>query len=1081
MLRNKDKLQGTHFRWFTDHKSLIHLLKQPKLSVKQARWLEKIADFDFEIIYIEGKKNILADALSRIYEGNMPGAQQAMTEYTVLDSNKENLESRDLTRPLGTIPSLLLTAISTRSQLRKQTQNKTLDAPTSIQPLAKTVKRVVLRVKPPRSTTTTEPAAPQPAAQPTSSGNDSQRPASPSGATDIGSGAQKAPQAPSAANARTERVCNTSNRVLETEPLELPAEELERVVSPRLTDIVAEARPTLDFPSCLRGRYGEDKFFTNIMENPTQYRQFSIENGLVFKLEGGGPILCIPKVRINEKSAIEIVIDQAHSILAHLGASKTKAYLREQVWWPTMVADIARFCESCHHCKTGKPNNQKPFGILRPLPVPRRPWETIGIDFVGPLPPSKNRHGEFDCICNIVDLLTGMVHIEPAKTTYRAKDIAELVFERVYKLHGLPEHIVSDRDSLFTSQFWNQLNRLIGIKLKMSSAYHPQTDGSTERAQRTITQMIRMAVSPNQKDWVSKLPAVEFAINLARSETTGYAPFFLNHGRMPKPIIYNSPDNSEFEGIRVFAQRIKDAVESAHDAVLTQRVKSTRLANRHRRPAPFCKDDLVYISTKNLSIPKLRARKLVPKYIGPYLITRDFGNESFEVDLPPELKQKGVHPVFHASNLRIHIPNDDRLFPGRSLGQVTGLGDRSDEWAVEKIAGHAGKAPDVMFNVVWKAGDSTWVPLDQIRHLDALKAYLELQNAQNVEDLGPGIDKRTIENVQVEFNSIQLKFAHTDTHTMSDTPTEVSLAMRISTPSLCSNHRGNRPWKKYKKAPFEPKSKPTHSRLPSAMSFPGPHSFPPHLGKFDEPVKAPWTISEPSDPSMRYNFEIEELRDVQHFAKKIMLDDLPRHTAEDLPERYLTIRRLYNMYRSPIKMKPLPPLPPFANLEDNKINSQINRDANKRKNITKNIGEPPLLTISRSFPGRSDHRRLSQDLSILKSTEKRSSRKLRHEGPCAANVKKPRRPFTRTCANSTSAWQLRPSRVCPLHHPPLLLRLDREEFPPLPRKMNLQKTSFMMQSMHLCSATRPPRPRTRPRENLRKPSSMTRTLPSTWT
>ena len=324
-----------------------------------------------------------------------------------------------------------------------------------------------------------------------------------------------------------------------------------------------------------------------------------------------------------------------------------------------MIKDIAKYCDSCHTCKISKPNNQKPYGLLQPLPVPLRPWEGMGMDFVGPLPESKNRHGIFDMICTMIDLLTGMTHLAPLRQDYRAKQIAELVFDNVYKLHGLPKYIVSDCDSLFMSTFWDHLHELIGVKLRMSSAYHPQTDGSTERMNHTVSQMLRQCISPKQNDWVTKLPAIEFAINSARSETTGYAPFFLNYGRMPRPMLWNSAPANEFAAIRTFVQKTKDTIMSAHDSILQGRIKQSRQANRHRRPAPFVEGDLTYISTQNISLPKGRARKLAPKFIGPFKIIKDFGNNSFKIELPPELKRRGVHPVFHASLLRVHVPNDD--------------------------------------------------------------------------------------------------------------------------------------------------------------------------------------------------------------------------------------------------------------------------------------------------------------------------------------------------------------------------------------------------------------------------------------
>ena len=185
---------------------------------------------------------------------------------------------------------------------------------------------------------------------------------------------------------------------------------------------------------------------------------------------------------VNGRSIQEIVILHAHSILAHLGSQKTIAHLRDQVWWKDMNRDISKYCETCNVCKWSKLDNQRPYGQLNPLSIPSHPWESIGVDFVGPLPLSKDRNGEFDMIAVVIDWLTSMVHLVPSRQDYKAREMAELIFAEVYRLHGLPKSIVSDRDTLFTSTFWTHLHRLIRVELKMSSAYHPQTDGATERA-----------------------------------------------------------------------------------------------------------------------------------------------------------------------------------------------------------------------------------------------------------------------------------------------------------------------------------------------------------------------------------------------------------------------------------------------------------------------------------------------------------------------------------------------------------------------------------------------------------------------
>lgn len=181
----------------------------------------------------------------------------------------------------------------------------------------------------------------------------------------------------------------------------------------------------------------------------------------------------------------------------------------------------------------------KPFGLLNPLSIPSRPWDAIGVDFVGPLPESKDRDGEYDS----------------SRINYTAREVAELMFTEVYKHHGL--------------------NGLIGIKQKMSSAYHPETDGATERANRTIGQMLRCCIGPNQKDWVSKLP------------------FFLNTGRMPRKMIWDAPTKEEYPSVKAFANRMKLTVMEAHDAIMKARVKQTIGANRKRRDCPFVKGDLV--------------------------------------------------------------------------------------------------------------------------------------------------------------------------------------------------------------------------------------------------------------------------------------------------------------------------------------------------------------------------------------------------------------------------------------------------------------------------------------------------------
>jgi hypothetical protein len=165
---------------------------------------------------------------------------------------------------------------------------------------------------------------------------------------------------------------------------------------------------------------------------------------------------------------------------------------------------------------------------------------------------------------------------------------------------------------------------------------------------------------------------------------------------------------------------------------------------------PFTVGDLVYVSTKNITFEKGLARKLIPRYLGPYLVVHDFKNQSFQIAISPNLKQRGVHDVFHASLLRLHVPNDDRLFPGRADSQLAATSDEPEpEWAVERLVSHARAGKDALFEVLWKAGDRTWLPYREIATLPALEQYLEALGVDNISNLPHGSGRPPLDDPQV--------------------------------------------------------------------------------------------------------------------------------------------------------------------------------------------------------------------------------------------------------------------------------------------------------------------------------------------
>jgi hypothetical protein len=178
----------------------------------------------------------------------------------------------------------------------------------------------------------------------------------------------------------------------------------------------------------------------------------------------------------------------AHDTLGHFGFDKSYEALRDSYFWPNMRRDLEHaYIPSCSPCQHNKSRTTKPTGPLHPLPVPDAQFEAVALDFVGPLP----EEGGKDMILTMTDLLGAEIRLAPIHLTATAAEVAVVLFDEWYCENGLMRQIISDRDALFTSELWSALHKLTGVKLKMSTAYHPQTDGASERTNKTLNQAIR--------------------------------------------------------------------------------------------------------------------------------------------------------------------------------------------------------------------------------------------------------------------------------------------------------------------------------------------------------------------------------------------------------------------------------------------------------------------------------------------------------------------------------------------------------------------------------------------------------------
>ena len=233
---------------------------------------------------------------------------------------------------------------------------------------------------------------------------------------------------------------------------------------------------------------------------------------------------------------IEKIIMEFHSTSGHADNQKTSANILRSFYWPTIHKDTKSFIKFCPTCQKIKPKTTKPYGSLMPLPIPSRPWESVSMDFITCLP---NVTG-FDAVLTVVCTLTKMAHFIPCTSTVNARQLAKLFLDNVYRLHGLPRFLIGDRDTRYTSEFFKDLMSELKTTLCLSTAYHPQSDGNTERVHRTIEQILRSYVHDNHDEWLIHLSLAEFAYNNNVHNITGQSPFVANYGFDPKsPLKHN--------------------------------------------------------------------------------------------------------------------------------------------------------------------------------------------------------------------------------------------------------------------------------------------------------------------------------------------------------------------------------------------------------------------------------------------------------------------------------------------------------------------------------------------------------------
>ena len=459
-------------------------------------------------------------------------------------------------------------------------------------------------------------------------------------------------------------------------------------------------------PSCISAR---SQLLANAV-NPAapihRTYQLSADKGLLW-LGGGVPRLVVPAEPCTLRQEL---LREAHDSAygAHLGVDKTYGRLAAFWYWPRMFEDVRKFVTSCHACLGNKPSNRAPAGLARPLPSPTLPWAQIGIDISGPHPTSAAGN---TWLVVFVCHFSKQVHLvalpgndaEPLS----AERIAHAFFSTIVKHHGLPDVIVSDRGSQWLSSFWSTVFARCGTKLKFSTAYHPQTDGASERAIRTVVDTVRCCLEGIHEHWDRHLDSVELAYNSSVNASTGVTPFELVYGFNPRlPHDLGAPQNDPPGAFldRRIALRLRAA-----DAILETLRRQAAQIDQHRRPINLKTGDYVWLSTKNLNLAY--PNKFAPKYLGPFEVARVLpSGNACQLVLPPTIR---VHAsTFNTSQLREHAARSAALGSSAAAPPPPAFVDsQGPSFIIDKIVLHEIRRGIVRYLVRWQgytAADDTW-------------------------------------------------------------------------------------------------------------------------------------------------------------------------------------------------------------------------------------------------------------------------------------------------------------------------------------------------------------------------------------
>jgi hypothetical protein len=426
----------------------------------------------------------------------------------------------------------------------------------------------------------------------------------------------------------------------------------------------------------------------------------------------------------DEKSIRAELLRRHHddALAGHFGVEKTLELLQRKYFWPKMTESIKEYIKSCDICQRVKTHRHRPYGELQSLPHPTEKWREITMDFITDLPPSGREGNVYDSILVIVDRFTKMAQYISTEKTITSSRLADILISQVITTFGKPYGIVSDRGSVFTSDFWSEFCYYAKVKRRLSTAFHPQTDGQTERQNQTLEHWLRCYCTEDQSDWAKLLPLAEFAYNNAKHASTGLSPFYAMYGYNPE--FEFTVEDDGFEGeIPAVQDRVRQIQETQQK--LEERYKiavetQAKYYNNRHEPMTFNKGDLVLLSTKNLK-QKRPSKKLSHKYAGPFRVEDVVGTQAYRLALPTGYR---IHPTFHVSLLEPYTRREDGSeAPYLPLPELL---DDEEQYEVEALLDRRTRKRVPQYLVKWLGWPeeyNQWVPEGELDAPELRKEY----------------------------------------------------------------------------------------------------------------------------------------------------------------------------------------------------------------------------------------------------------------------------------------------------------------------------------------------------------------------